>query len=265
MWINDARLGLRVLRLGQPAVYDVTDDWRSSDIPIDERDALVRAEDQLATRAATVVCSRVLAERWASRYGFAAAVVQNGVDLRAHTQAVPRRLAGPGPHAVYVGTLHKERLDVALIVQLASSLDRGQIDLVGPDCLDEWSRNALLNTGRVVFHGPVGHTEVPSIMAAADVLLCPHRVDEFTMSLDAIKSFEYLATTRPIVSTPTSGFQLLGDVPGLRVVPVSGFAAAVRQALNQPPGGWVGRAAGAGWDLRARQFAEVLGRARASA
>ena len=258
LWINDARLGLEVLRPGQLAVYDVTDDWRTAQMSDADRAALVRAEDALAGRATTVVCSQVLAERWVDRYGVLPAVVQNGVDLAAHEAATPQFLPGPGPHLVYVGTLHRERLDVPLVVALAAMPGVGQIDLVGPDCLDEASRVALLGTGRVVLHGPVGHQDVPGIMAGSDVLLCPHVVDDFTMSLDAIKSFEYLATPRPVVATPTSGFQLLTDVPGLQVVPAASFPSAVAGALAAFRGGWEGRAAGAGWTRRAQQFAIAL-------
>ena len=260
LWINDARLGLEVLRQGQPALYDVTDDWRSAEMAVGDRAALVRAEDALAASATTVVCSQVLAERWFDRYGVEAVIVQNGVDLPAHELATPHFLPGPGPHVLYVGTLHRERLDVPLVVAIASLPGVGQVDLVGPDCLDEASRMALLGTGRVVLHGPVGHHSVPGIMHGADLLICPHVVDDFTMSLDAIKSFEYLATTRPIVATPTSGFQLLTDAPGLQVVPASAFPSAVGLALGASLGGWEGRAAGAGWASRARQFASALER-----
>lgn len=265
LWINNARLGLEVLRSGQPAVYDVTDDWRSAELAVADRAALVRAEDGLAERATTVVCSQVLADRWVDRYGVRPTVVQNGVDLAAHELATPCVLPGPGPHVLYVGTLHRERLDIPLVAALASIPGVGQIDLVGPDCLDEASRLALLGTGRVVLHGPVGHHAVPGIMAGADVLLCPHVVDDFTMSLDAIKSFEYLATTRPIVATPTSGFQLLTNAPGLQVVSAADFPSAVALALAASPGGWKGRAAGAGWAGRARQFALALEGAAAHA
>lgn len=58
--------------------------------------------------------------------------------------------------------------------------------------------------------------EVPSWLVAFDVLICPHVVTDFTLSLDAIKAYEYLATARPVVATPTSGFQEL-NAPGLYV------------------------------------------------
>ena len=258
LWVNDARLGVHVLRRGQPVVYDVTDDWRTSEMSDADRTALVAAEDLLAVRATTVVCSQVLADRWADRYRVEPVVIQNGVALAAHALASGRPLPGPGPHIVYVGSLHRERLDLALLLALAAEPTVGQVDLVGPDSLDDASKRALAASGKIVLHGPVSHEDVPSIMAGADVLICPHLVDFFTMSLDAIKSFEYLATRRPVVATPTSGFQLLRGVPGLHVVESRSFVQAVVSALTAPEAQWAGRADLAGWDARARQFASAL-------
>lgn len=258
LWINDATVGVQCLRPGQPAVYDVTDDWREAKLSTGDRSALIDAEAVLATRASTVVCSQVLADRWLSRYGVSPVVVQNGVDLEAHRLAKPVTLPGRGPHAVYVGTLHRERLDIRLLVELAGAPQLGQVDLVGPDCLDDESRRLLLATGKVVLHGPVGYNAVPGVMAGADVLLCPHLVNDFTLSLDAIKSFEYLATDRPVVATPSSGFQLLAGTPGLAVVSGSEFVDAVVHAVEQPGERWSGRADEAGWPARARQFVAAL-------
>ena len=258
LWINDAAVGVQCLRSGQPAVYDVTDDWREADLSTEDRRILIDAETVLATKASTVVCSQVLADRWLSRYGVSPTVVQNGDDLEAHRLAKPMTLPGHAPHAVYVGTLHRERLDIRLLVELAGAPQLGQVDLVGPDCLDDESRRLLLATGKVVLHGPVAYNAVPGVMAGADVLLCPHLVDDFTLSLDAIKSFEYLATNRPVVATPSSGFQLLAGTPGLAVVSGSKFVDAAVRAVERPGERWSGRADEAGWPARARRFATAL-------
>src|SRR4051812_25183185 len=63
LWLNDAPLGIRCLGNRVPTVYDVTDDWRSADLSQSDRAALVAAEDRLAERVSTVVCSEVLRNR----------------------------------------------------------------------------------------------------------------------------------------------------------------------------------------------------------
>ena len=258
LWVNDPQLGAHCLSRRTPAAYDVTDDWRTfNDVPRIQR-RIITAEDRLAARASTIVCSQVLGERWAERYGVRATVVQNAVDASAFARSTPRELDGPGPHLGYIGTLHAYRLDVDLLLAVAQELG-GTVHLVGPDCLDEASRERLVRDGRIRLHGAVPAAEVPSWMQAMDVLLCPHLVNDFTLSLDAIKAHEYAAAGRPVVATPTSGFQLTGG-PG--VVPAGDFVAAIRAALT---GG--GPAAGpvASWADRAPVFAGLLGAARVSA
>jgi hypothetical protein len=78
-------------------------------------------------------------------------------------------------------------------------------------------------------------------------------VSGFTLSLDAIKAYEYLATDRPVVATPTSGFQNQ-SAPGL-YVETDGFAVAVRQAAE---GHDRFQRDVSDWDDRARQFAAVV-------
>src|SRR5262249_27488113 len=162
-----------------------------------------------------VVCSAVLATRWRERYGVEPAVVRNGVDVSAVRCAEPRGLAGPAPHLIYVGTVHATRIDGALVAALTEA---GTLHLVGPahlqpDPLEPDARRLLVSAG-VRLYGAVPAEQVPSWLVSADVLVCPHVVDDFTLSLDAIKAHEYLATDRPIVATPTSGFQSI-TAPGL--------------------------------------------------
>jgi teichuronic acid biosynthesis glycosyltransferase TuaH len=254
LWVNDAPLGRFVVSRGVPAFHDVTDDWRETvNVPrVHQR--LVRAEDWLATHTQTVVCSDHLAQCWRERYGVEAAVVPNGVDLEAFARAVPVALSGPGPHVGYVGTLHAERLDVPLLVELARAEGVGTVHLVGPDHLDEDSRPDRDPAG-VLRHGPVPHSEVAGWMVAMDVLVCPHLVTPFTLSLDAIKAREYLAAGRPVVATPTSGFQDLSDDE----VAVVGRTEFVSATAAPPVTGSADGVDGAGWDARAVALARAVG------
>lgn len=251
LWVNDPVAGAAALRPGIPAVYDVTDDWRSMAQTGAERARVVAAEDLLARRARTVVCSAVLAERWADRYGVRATVIGNGADTAVLHEAPRHALPGRGPHVLYAGTLHANRLDIGLVAELAQS---ATVHLLGPDHLYTADRARLLRAG-VRVHGAVPAAQVASWLVSADVLVCPHRVDAFTLSLDAIKSHEYLATDRPVVATPSSGFQSL-HAPGLTVVDRAGFSSAVSTAAVA--GAVAGRAPVATWDERAAEFAAVL-------
>lgn len=252
LWVNHATLGALLLD-GRPAVYDVTDDWREARNSRLARRQLIAAESRLANRARTIVCSETLRERWRSRYHIDATVVRNAVDAPAVAAARARELTQPGPHVGYIGTLQAERLDIALIQALASATT-ASVHLVGPVHLDERSLQAVSSHKNVYLHGPVPATEVPSWLQAMDVLLLPHIISSFTLSLDAIKAHEYLATARPIVATPTSGFQELSE-PGVITVPSDRFVDAVLGVLRDPPD-CRGRTVET-WAGRAREFARA--------
>ena len=258
LWINDARVGVHCLQGGMPTLYDVTDDWRSARLTAQDRARLVAAEDALAGSVKTTVCSEVLRDRWSERYAVTPAVIHNGVDVEAHAVAKPTDLTGCGPHVVYVGTLHHERLDIDLLVDIVQRGAAGTVHLVGPDHLDDVTRGRLARTTSIELHGPVPHTDVPDWMASADVLICPHLVDSFTLSLDAIKSFEYLASGRPVVATPTSGFQALAEYQGIHVVDSARFVETVATIARDRAPTIVGRGHEHDWSIRAQEFAMQL-------
>lgn len=253
LWINHAVLGAHLLDYGMPSVYDVTDDWRLARNSERARRRWVAAEDRLAHSTRTIVCSLELQRRWASRYGVQATVVQNGVDRDAVAHASARVLPGSAPHVGYVGTLQAERVDVDLVLSLSHSIT-GTVHLVGPDHFEADDRTRLASRDNIVLHGAVPGADVPSWLVAFDVLLVPHIVSDFTMSLDAIKAHEYLATTRPIVATPSSGFQDL-SAPGLTVVSRDAFVDGVCAVLNAVPD-CTGRKV-ASWEDRAAEFAKA--------
>ena len=261
LWVNDPYLGALASTYASRVVYDVTDDWRYYPFPDRVRRRIAQAEGRLADTALTVVCSDVLRQRWAERYGVTAEVVPHGVDVDRYARAVPVTLDDEHPRIGYVGTLQPERLDIDLVTATARSLDgRGTVHLLGPDALGDVARAALLAEPNIVLHGPRPAEEVPAFMSAMDVLVCPHLVDGFTMSLDAIKAYEYAAVGRPVVATPTSGFQDLRHVVGITVTEPGAFVEGVRVAAGE------GAArpaplASSDWSSRAAQFAACLSRA----
>lgn len=257
VWVNDPRLGAACRRAKAPFVYDVTDDWRAYPFPPRIIRRLIWAEDRLADRATTVVCSDTLAERWRQRYSVDPAVIRNGVDITAHETTRLIDLAGQGPHVGYVGTLQSERLDVDLVLRLSNDPAVGTVHLIGPDALDPTSRARLDQAAHVIIHRPVPSSEVPGWMAAMDVLVAPHHKNAFTLSLDAIKAYEYVASRRPVVATSTSGFQHMSST-GVLLGEGDAFLSQLRRALTSPEEHRTTPLPGSGWDDRSKAFAQLL-------
>ncbi|MGW5242050.1 glycosyltransferase [Monashia sp. NPDC004114] len=231
LWVNDPTGALLVSATPWPSLYDITDDWTKAVRPARETDRIVAQETILLDRCdEIVVCSPALAEsKGADR---PVTLVNNGVDVAAYRVDRPRPADLPaGPVALYVGTLHADRLDLDLCVETATGLEgAGHLVLVGPDALQPAERTRLEDAG-VVLLGPRDSGDVPAYLQNADVLVVPHVVTPFTDSLDPIKLYEYAAARRPVVASPVAGFRDTDD-PHVVVAPEDYFVAAVHAALS---------------------------------
>ena len=256
LWVNDTAYGPLIARTGWRSVYDVTDDWLL--VPVPPREHARRRRLEVVTlRDAdeVVVCSASLAEsRGAVRL---TTLIPNGVDVGHFSRPRARPADLPAsPVAVYVGTLHDERIDVDLVVELATSLPGLSLALVGPDVLAAGSRRRLAACGNVALLGPRPYELVPGYLQHADVVVVPHRVTPFTESLDPIKAYECLAVGRPTVATEVAGFRTLG--PPVASVAREAFTARVEQALRDGVPGGVAPLEEMSWEERCRQFEAVL-------
>lgn len=212
LWINDQRA---VCLTGgamdwSRVLYDVTDDWGSG-LAASRFQRQVILDDESLCRVAdvVVVCSERL-EEMKQPLARQVELVPNGVDVEAYCRDEEVEMpaateAWQGPVLGYTGTLHSERLDLALLESLANKWP-GTIAMVGPDHLSDEDRRRLDAVG-IVRTGPKAFAELPGWMAKMDVMIVPHRVSGFTESLNPLKLWEYLAFGRPIVSTPVAGFR----------------------------------------------------------
>ena len=210
--------------------FDAVDDWREHPMAADIGDR-IDAGYRAALEVATVTANSTrLAARLAGDYAVEAEAVLNGVDLELFTRADPP--APPGlptaPFAAYVGVV-QERVDLALLETVAHG--RGlPVVVAGPASPEDVAR---LERAGVVVLGPVHHDLVPGILRRAAVGLVPHRVNEFTTSMDPMKLLEYLAAGLPVVTTPLPGVGALSS----RVLVADGpseFVEAVRHAAALP-------------------------------
>ncbi|MGH9127189.1 MAG: glycosyltransferase, partial [Acidimicrobiales bacterium] len=231
MWINDSAYAGLVSEVGWPALYDITDDWLEATCTPRERRRRQDREKVLLRQAAVVsACSQELVRR---RGGRAVRLIPNAGDEHHFADPRPRpQDLPPGPCALYVGTLHEDRLDVDLLVQVARSMQSARIVLVGPDALAPASRDRLASEANIHILGARPFRDIPGYFQHADVVVVPHRVTPFTDSLDPIKAYEILAVGRPTVATPVAGFRDLG--PPVRCASGSAFVEAVRRALAEP-------------------------------
>ncbi len=261
LWVNDPMWSAAASVTGWPTLYDMTDDWaeaaRSGRIS-----ARLRRGDADLLRDAheVVVCSEGLAR---SRGRIRdVRLVPNAVDLVRYSRPAARPPdLSDAPVAVYVGTLHEDRLDVDLCIRVGRALDAvgAALVLVGPNALSAANTQMLEAEPCVRLLGAKPFEEGPGYLQHATTLVVPHVVTSFTDSLDPLKLYEYLAVGRPIVSTPVAGFREQHRAQ-VTVADGHGFAESVVSSVLADEASYAAPDDLPVWDVRVRAFRDVIDR-----
>ncbi len=225
-----------------------------------------RERDQLRKSTAIVTVSEELAQRWRAR-GHDVTVIANGCDAGhyAHLDRAPPpvdvRLKRP--IAGFVGHL-SDRIDLDLLEALARS--GHALLLVGPrqSTFHIQRLDRLLALPNVQWAGPKPFSELPSYLSVIDVGITPYTDTPFNRSSFPLKTLEYLAAGRPVVTTDLPAARGLATELVTIAADAEDFARATSELLTSPrPPDFVERAQAFArrhdWSERTRDMARLLG------
>lgn len=192
-------------RLEESAViYHCVDDYAGN--PGVNAGMVAQAERRLV--AAADLCfatSRPLAERL-SAMGARVVCVPNVAEVERFGPPLPqspRELARlPRPVVGYVGNVASYMVDFELLGEVAARRPDWSLVLVGPYGGGDPSTNlgALRSQRNVHLLGPRPYDRIPAYVHGFDVCLVPFRRNRVTESALPLKTFEYLAAGKPVVS-----------------------------------------------------------------
>lgn len=140
--------------------------------------------------------------------------------------------AGPGPRLGYYGVID-ERMDLALVDELARRRPDWQIVMVGP--VVKIDPAALPSRPNLHWRGMQPYERLPYLLAGWDLCLLPFALNEATRFISPTKTLEYLAGEKPVVST---GVQDVVTLYGHVVAVADGaeaFIAACERLLAESP------------------------------
>jgi glycosyltransferase involved in cell wall biosynthesis len=176
-------------------------------------------------------------------------VIPNGANT-SHFTPRPRRRAHwglneDGPVFGFVGHVYEDSGLDTVIRALSRVQDEigsaPQMLIVGDGpCLSAWKVLALEMgvDSRVIFAGQRPHAEIPSAIAACDVMLAPFTKRAFEVSgSSSLKLFEYLACDKPILAARAPDHEFLADSGlGYLVDPedVEAWSTAIRKQMAMP-------------------------------
>jgi len=105
----------------------------------------------------------------------------------------------PGPRATYIGVID-ERLDYEIVAAMAEARPDVQFLMCGP--IVKVDPANLPKAPNLHYPGQQTYDDLPRILKGTDICLMPFAQNEATKFISPTKTLEYMATHRPIVSTP---------------------------------------------------------------
>ena len=266
LWVNDPAAAALLTRTGWRTLYDVTDDWRQAGLTGAEHARVVADETLLLRDAAhVVVCSpALLAAKGADRQGRPLSLVPNAVDVDGYRDPGPRPQDLPsGSVVLYVGTIHPDRVDLALCARTARRLGtRATVVLVGPAPIDPAERRTARGGRRRAPRAratppPYPHTS-PTPTSCWSRTWSRRSPTAWTPS----SCTSTAPRTGPVVSTPVAGFREADD-PRVTLAVAEDFPTAVvrrPRASIRPPRlpGEMSQFQTPSWGVRAATMRSVL-------
>ena len=156
-----------------------------------------------------------------------------GVDFEhfhtaAGNGAAPPDLAAiPRPRLGYMGVID-ERLDYELLDRLAAELSGASLAMIGP--VVKVDPASLPKRPNIFYLGGKDYVDLPRYLAGFDVCLMPFAMNEASRYINPTKTLEYLATGKPVVSTPVRDVaRHYSDV--VNVSPAEAFTDRIRAVL----------------------------------
>ena len=138
----------------------------------------------------------------------------------------------PQPRAAYIGVID-ERLDYDIIAAMAQARPDVQFLMCGP--VVKVDPTHLPQAPNLHYPGQQSYADLPRILKGANVCLMPFARNEATKFISPTKTLEYMATGRPIVSTPIKDVErFYSDLVYLAETP-DAFIAQMDAALNETP------------------------------
>lgn len=194
-------------------VYYCVDEF--SEWPGVQKELVASMESQLLDLCDVFVATSTKLLNKFDRPGRTSLLLTHGVDAELFADSTLSEhdlLANiPKPRVGYFG-LFDDRSDQDLLYEVATNMTDVSFIITGSTETDVSRLTSLAN---MYFTGSVPFLEVPKIAAGFDICMLPYKLNDLTDAIQPLKFKEYIATGKPIVSTPIREARGLADYIGL--------------------------------------------------
>jgi glycosyltransferase involved in cell wall biosynthesis len=187
----------------------------------EQREALLRSEDDLLRRADVVFANGPVLLRAKNRYGNAINVPMTadfGLFSRsrlAETKVPPDLASVPHPRIGFIGNVN-DKVDLGLTIQLAKEFPSCSFVFVGPINVRNADHLAEVDLAKqlanIFFLGSKTRESLPNYIKGLDVCTLCYRKEGWARSIYPLKLHEYLASGKPIIGTGLESIREFSDV-----------------------------------------------------
>jgi glycosyltransferase involved in cell wall biosynthesis len=216
-FVGQAEVLIDPLQASQVLFYNDDDHGAKKGI---DAESFYAAEAKLARRADAILCSAPEITARMRRLNDHVYDAPNVADTALFATALddgavdPALAALPGPRIVFVGAIQAHTVDVPLVVALARARPDWTLAFVGPVGTGDPGTDvsAMAAEPNVHLLGPRRYEELPAVLRGADAAMLPYLTGGAMRSVFPMKTYEYLASGRPVVTTPLPALSAVPDV-----------------------------------------------------
>lgn len=199
-----------------------------------KRTNIIQQEKDVLQQAMVVFANSILTYENKRRFNSHTYRIPSGADVahfnkaNQHETAVSPHVAHlPHPILMFAGNIN-EKIDIALLAHVATEQSHWSIVLIGQAYGN--AKKRLSGFENIHFLGKRPFADLPTFFRAADICLLPYVNNESTRYRSPLKLYEYLATGKPIISTPHPEVAEFADI--ISITPPANFIAATESALK---------------------------------
>ncbi|MCP4231351.1 MAG: glycosyltransferase family 1 protein, partial [bacterium] len=112
----------------------------------------------------------------------------------------------------YVGAVGRFKLDTELLSEIARKKPEWSLVFIGDVDAGSPEVNEICELSNVHALGRKSYNELPGYVKGFDICLIPFKVNEINASSFPIKFFEYMATGKPLITTPIGSLREYADL-----------------------------------------------------
>jgi glycosyltransferase involved in cell wall biosynthesis len=202
-----------------------------------------RLEPNLIRSSDVIVANSTYLAEYAAQYNPKSFYVGQGCEVEMFNESLVKEKPSDlenirQPVIGYVGNLTSQRLDIPLLIEIASQRPDWNIVLVGPED-NEFRTSKLHDLKNVFFLGKKRPEELPAYVKSFDVCINPQAINQLTIGNYPRKIDEYLAMGKPTVATNTKAMEIfaketyLASTPGEYIEQITKALAEKDPALRQ--------------------------------